>query len=218
MLTLAIMGNGPVNHMPDLKQYEDEVDIWIGADRGALILVENNITISHAVGDFDSINVEQRNEIMDKASHFSAYPSEKDATDLEIAIKKAIEMKPEKIYLFGVTGGRMDHTLINIQLLHTIVKHQIRGVIVDQWNHIELTKPGIYKVHKSEQYPYVSFVPFSKYVRNLSLTGFYYPLKDYDISWGSTRCISNKLTSEFGSFSYKEGSLLLIKSCDDPNG
>lgn len=72
--------------------------------------------------------------------------------------------------------------------------------------------PDLYKVSKDEQYPYISFIPYTKHVKGLTLTDFYYPLVDKDISWGSTLCISNKLTTNNGTFFYKEGILLLIKS------
>lgn len=214
MYTAAIMGNGPIDQIPDLKQYKEEIDIWIGADRGALTLAENGIVVDFAVGDFDSMDDCERKMLHDKALHVDTYSADKDETDLEIALYKAFEMKVEKIYIFGVTGGRLDHALINIQLLHSIVQKDLRGVIVDKWNQVELTKPGKYTVNKEEAYPYISFIPFTKRVGNLSLTGFLYPLTAYDHYWGSTRCISNQLVDENGIFSYEEGLLLFIKSRD----
>lgn len=47
-----------------------------------------------------------------KANVFRMYPSEKDQTDLEIALEQAYELAPKTIYIFGVTGGRLDHELI----------------------------------------------------------------------------------------------------------
>lgn len=217
MCTVAIMGNAPEDLIPDLKKYEDEVDIWIGADRGALILIEKGISVSYAMGDFDSIHEKQREIIAGKTDCFEIHPSEKNETDLELALQKAFELNPEKIYLFGVTGGRLDHGLINLQLLHTIADKSIRGIIIDKSNFLELTHPGTHTITHYEHYPYVSFVPITKHVKNLTLTGFYYPLEGYNLSWGSTRCISNQLQSREGTFSYEEGILLLIKSCDIPS-
>src|SRR5699024_4469001 len=99
-------------------------------------------------------------------------------------------------------------------LLHTVVQKDIRGIIVDKWNQLELTRPGTYTVSKSEYYPHISFIPFTKHVKNVSLTGFHYPLIEHDVFWGSTLCISNKFASETGTFSYTDGMLLIIKSRD----
>ena len=45
------------------------------------------------------------------------FKPEKDETDMEHALNWAIEQKPEKIRIFGATGGRIDHMFANIQLL-----------------------------------------------------------------------------------------------------
>ncbi|WP_280687201.1 thiamine diphosphokinase [Lentibacillus salicampi] len=211
---VAIIGNGPQELMPDLSGYEAIIDVWIGADRGSLTLVENNITLDYAVGDFDSMRATEKNIVQSQADVFEQHPSEKNQTDLEIALEKAYALNPEKIYLFGVTGGRLDHSLINIQLLYSIMGRGIQGFIVDGQNQLTLSEPGRHKICHDKNYSHISFIPYTRYVTGLTLEGFYYPLAEETISWGSTRCISNKLISDFGTFSYKEGILLVIKSRD----
>jgi len=215
MVTIGIVGNGPEDMLPDLSLYKQKVDIWIGADRGALILLKKGISVDYALGDFDSINKQEKQKIKNAATFYQQYPIEKDQTDIEITILKAFELDPSCIYLFGVTGGRLDHELINIQLLHSIVGRKIRGIIIDQYNQLELTMPGHHKIEQDDTYPNISFVPFTQTVKQLTLAGFYYPLHNQDISWGSTLCISNKLLSNSGNYSYVDGILLTIKSRDN---
>lgn len=217
MLSVGIMGSGP-DTLKDLSLYDKKVDIWIGADRGALTLMNRQIRLDYAVGDFDSINDKQKNFIRNHASNMETYPSEKAETDLEIALMKAMELNTGRVYLFGVTGGRLDHELSNIQLLYPIVKKGIRGIIVNENNYLELTMPGVHQITQDNHYPYISFIPFSRHVGGLTLKGFYYSLVDQDIFWGSTLCISNKLIKKNGTFSFKEGILLLIKSRDEMEG
>ena len=212
--TVAIIGNGPSNHIPNITTYTDEVDVWIGADGGVLTLIENGITPDYAIGDFDSIDITDKEKIHNKAQHVLTYPTDKDETDLELAIDKAIQLRPKQIYLFGVTGGRIDHTLINIQLLSRIIQQNIQGIIVDKWNHIELTNPGMHSIDQTKRFPYISFVPVTEIVSNLTLSNFIYPLNNFELNYGSTRCISNKLAQTSGTFSYDSGSLLVIKSGD----
>lgn len=214
MRTVAIIGNGPNNHIPNLKAYTNDVNVWIGADGGALTLIKNGITPDYAVGDFDSIDKSDKSEIHNYAPHVLTYPTEKNETDLELAISEAIKLKPSKIYLFGVTGGRLDHALINIQLLSQIVQHDIQGIIIDKWNQIELTEPGTHSIYQTKDYPYISFVPLTNVVSNLTLADFLYPLTNFKLQYGSTRCISNKLLEKVGTYSYDSGSLLVIKSND----
>lgn len=214
MKTVAIVGNGPSHLLPDFAEFNKNIDLWIGADRGALHLAAKNIQPYYAVGDFDSITEEEKLQVKSHAIAFEEYPVEKDETDMEIALKKAFMFQPECIYLFGVTGGRLDHELVNIQLLYSINQKGIRGIIVDQQNQLELTSPGTHTVTYDEKYPAVSFIPYTSEVEGLTLSNFYYPLINKKITWGSSLCISNKLLSKKGTFSYTNGILLLVKSKD----
>lgn len=215
MSVVAIVGSGPKAYLPDLTQYEAEVDIWIGADLGGIAILDQGIKLDYAVGDFDSVTAEQKEEILEQALHIDVYSEIKNETDLELALNKAYNIKAKKIYLFGITGGRLDHALINVQLLHAIINKNIRGFIIDCWNRMELKKPGTYTIFKNELYSYISFVPFTECVKRISLSGFTYPITDYDVTWGSTRLISNELELKKGSFSFEEGLLLLIQSRDN---
>ena len=214
MKVVAIVGNGPSGLVPNLHLFKDKIDSWIGADRGAYLIAEQKIPLEYAVGDFDSIDKHERQVISKNAAYMERHPIEKDETDMEIALNRADAMNPSKIYLFGVTGGRLDHELINIQLLYTILNKGIQAVIVDQSNQIEMLSPGIHTIENHEAYPYISLIPFTKEVEGIYLSGFYYPLSNTTISWGSTLCISNKLLSKKGTFSFDKGIVLLVKSGD----
>jgi thiamine pyrophosphokinase len=213
-LTIGIVGSGPEEAVPDLSYYKDEVDCWIGADSGSLKILQSGLSLHLAVGDFDSVSPEELNEIRRKTPNVEQLPSMKDETDLELAVRKAIELKPDTIIMFGVTSGRKDHELINIQMLYRIKKSGINARIADKQNEIELTEPGSYSIGRNPAFPYISFLPFTEMVEGLSLRGFIYPLQNEELSWGSTLCISNELTAGIGHFSYRRGILLVIKSRD----
>ncbi|MFC2950153.1 thiamine diphosphokinase [Virgibacillus sediminis] len=214
MTVVGIVGNGPPALCADLAKFTEHVDVWIGADRGAMTLVEQQMPVDFAVGDFDSVDDQQMSLIKQAAASYEGYPSEKDETDLEIALLKAFDLQPHTIYLFGVTGGRLDHELVNIQLLYSVIHKGIRGIVADSSNLLEMTLPGSYQVESNPDFPLISFIPYSREVSGLSLSGFKYPLVKEDISWGSTLCISNELISKYGTFSFDEGILLLVKSRD----
>ncbi|WP_138414920.1 thiamine diphosphokinase [Aquibacillus sediminis] len=214
MSTIAIVAGGPKQQIPQLDDFCTGVTTWIGADQGAITLLDAGITPDLAIGDFDSITDSQKEIVKQKAYSFQEYPIEKDETDLELAIDSAIAAGANKIYLFGVTGGRMDHGMVSVQLLYRLLKDSVEGVIIDQANLIQLYSPGTYHIKEDKNYPNISFLPFSKQIFGISLEGFYYKLSNADISWGSTLCISNKLLLEKGTFSFNEGILLVIRSRD----
>src|SRR5699024_1988554 len=146
MFIVSISRNGEINHVPDLVLYSQDIDAWIGADRCVLSLMELEIHVRCALGDFDSIDNNQKKTVEQNADVLEIHPPEKDKTDLEIALQKAISLEPDTIYLFGVTGGRLDHALINLQLLHKMIHNNIRGMIIDKWNEVEMAVPGTYNV------------------------------------------------------------------------
>ncbi|SFJ94372.1 thiamine pyrophosphokinase [Halobacillus dabanensis] len=217
MNRVVVVGGGPKSYIPDLKEFSCEDCYWIGADQGAEVLVEQGIAPDLAIGDFDSVSETSLKKIEQISQQMIIYPDEKDETDLELAINKALQRSPEHILLFGVTGGRIDHSQANIQLLYPLMKKQVKATIIDQQNRVELVTAGEHKIEAVEQYPYISFLPVTLDVKELTLVGFYYPLEKAYLPFGSTLCISNRLIEDTGTFSFKSGILLVIRSTDLPN-
>lgn len=212
MSLIAIVGGGPSQYIPE-NFYED-VSFWIGADGGAQVLMERGMRVDLAIGDFDSVTSDTLRKIKEEAYETKVYSREKDETDLELAVQEAISKGADHILFYGVTGGRMDHTLANIQLLYPMIQQNLKGTIVDRQNEMEVKLPGVHTVEYSDDYPYVSFIPLSLKVKSLSLQGFKYHLEAEDLPIGSTLCLSNELEKETGTYSFEEGIVLTIKSRD----
>src|SRR5699024_6880203 len=172
MSVVAIVGSGPKSYLPNLTDYEEEIDIWIGADLGGYRVINEGITLDYAVGDFDSVTEKQKEFILKKAIHTDAYNQMKNETDLELALNKAYEVGANKIYLFCISGCRRDHALINIELLFEIINKNIRRIIIALSYEIELKIPGTFILFKNNLYPYISFIPFTKEVKHVALSGF----------------------------------------------
>lgn len=213
-----ILAGGPKNHLPDLSLYRErmEEEFWIGVDRGVQYLFAAGITPDLALGDFDSIPQEIA-KILDRAPFpVRKFPAEKDQTDMELALEAALEYKPDEIRIFGATGGRLDHLLANIQLLSSPqYLEKVRHLrLIDKSNILEVKRPGSYTLEKDTKFPFVSFIPLTPVVENLTLQGFKYPLKNATIPFGSTLCISNELITDSGTFLFSAGILLVIRSSD----
>ncbi len=97
------------------QPYDGEID-----DRGALVYccdgaydwAKGRVRIDRNIGDFDSaksVPVPPPEEI---------YPSEKNFTDGEIALIKMLSDGVKEIEIYGGGGGREDHFLGNLHLLH----------------------------------------------------------------------------------------------------
>src|SRR5690242_7542131 len=114
-MIIHIVVGGPKELIPPLQEFDEDGVVWVGVDRGVVYLLGNGIMPKRAFGDFDSVTELELNWIRKNIPHLDIYPAQKDETDMELALSWAIQQKPEKIYLFGATGGRMDHALANIQ-------------------------------------------------------------------------------------------------------
>lgn len=213
-MRVGIVCGGPKEYLPQLK--EETIDYWIGADYGAIYLLEGGLPLDLAIGDFDSITKEQLNLIHLNAKQVLTYPSMKDETDTQLAIMEAIKVKATEIVLFGATGGRFDHTFANVWLLQQVIKDypEVACSIIDKKNKIEMLLPGEYSIKKEEAYPYISFYAISEKVEKLNLTNFKYPLQDETLLIGSILCISNEFIKDYGNVSFSSGILLLVRSTD----
>ena len=102
-----------------------EGDLIIGADKGYLTLVKNQIKPNIVIGDFDSYSGEVNCENIIK------FPVKKDFTDSALAIEHAISQGYKKIVVYGAIGGALDHTLANIALLADYTKKGIDISFID---------------------------------------------------------------------------------------
>lgn len=216
MMVINILAGGPDELLPQLTDFSGENTVWVGVDRGVYHLLSRNIVPVMGFGDFDSVSEVELALIESKIGQLNRFKPEKDETDTELALNWAIEQNPAEIRLFGATGGRIDHLLANVQLLIKPLSlgSSTRISIVDKKNIVYLAGPGTHTIKKIPEKKYISFVPLTLDVTNLTLEGFKFPLENRHISIGSTLCISNELINQYGTFSFSEGILIVIRSHD----
>ena len=180
-------------------------DFVICADAGARHLKKLQITPNVIVGDFDTFkgDLGEINRIK--------FPPEKDKTDTCLAIDFAISKGCGEICILGALGGRADHSLANIFLLKYMHDRNVRGELFDGKNRVFITDKDF---TVSQKGVYVSLFPLFSDVTGLTVKGMKYPLKNYTLPAGSTLCISNEVTGNDASVSFKSG-YLLVMLCRD---
>lgn len=203
MNKILIVGGGNFPSEKLLDFYKKDANIVIAVDRGYDFLSDKNIHVNYLIGDFDSINSEVRNK---KELKIIEYPSEKDATDLELAFDKAIELGADNVVVLGGTGTRLDHTMINIILLKKLFDAKIEGKIVDDNNFIEILK-GTKEFYKN-RYKYISIIPLEKTI-SVTLSGMKYPLDSKKVPVGSSLCISNEIKNDRGKISVSDYAIII---------
>jgi thiamine pyrophosphokinase len=210
---VVLVAGGPAEELPDLSLWPEAA--FVGVDAGTVRLLDNGILPSAAVGDFDSVSAKEYEKIERLFPDLVRAASEKDETDTELALEKAMSYQPETIILTGVTGGRLDHYM---SALHAVFFYQrnypeTRFFLINRKNRIRFLHPGSHSVLHDENYRFISFYPFAEEVKGLSLSGFKFEVANESIPFGSTRFISNELKDE-GTVSFTEGSCIMIESAD----
>ena len=101
---------GPLNYNIDTIYKEDRGEFIIGVDMACALLMEKNIPIDLAIGDFDSLKKGLMKDVIEYSDKITIYPSEKDYTDTYLAVKEALTMNHSEIIIYGGVGKRFDHS------------------------------------------------------------------------------------------------------------
>lgn len=212
-MIVILTAGGPEVELPDFSTLPKGV--FIGVDGGTVTLMNRGIEPAAAVGDFDSVTAEELAAINSQFPGLERVPAEKEETDTELALQKAMAFKPDQVIITGVTGGRLDHYMGALHIIHRYHEEfpHIQFMLIDRKNRIRFLNPGRHEVHRDERYRYISFYPFAEEITGLSLEGFKYPVRNETIPFGSTRFISNELLNS-GIVSFPKGHCIMIESSD----
>mgnify|MGYP003305128499 CR=1 FL=1 len=113
-------------------------DLLICADAGYSYIENTNLKVDILVGDFDSLD-----EIPTGIDIYKL-PSEKDDTDLFVAIQEGIKKGYRVFDIYGALGGRIEHSYANIQILANLAKQGITATLIDQATTIQMLTEGTY--------------------------------------------------------------------------
>lgn len=167
---------------------------------GAYLWAKTKVRIDENLGDFDSLA-----EIPEPPPA-EVFPSEKDKTDGELALDRALKAGAREIEIYGGGGGREDHFLGNLHLLYRAHEAGARAVMVTNRARIFAASGKVELAgHKGKT---LSIVPFGSKAHILESGGFKYPLAEAFL-YGSTRGISNVVTCDRAHFT-AEGNVLII--------
>lgn len=194
-------------------------DTVIAADSGLVTLDELKLPVHYIIGDFDSVPEElldryRQNGGGNPAVTIKKYNPVKDATDTHIAIELALELGAEEIVVLGATGTRIDHLLANIHLLVLPLQKNIKASIVDGHNKIYLINRNMTLCKKEMYGPFLSLLPLTETVTEVTLKGFKYPLTKRTLHIGESIGVSNEIAGAQADITLKDGILIAIESKD----
>ena len=177
----------------------------IAADSGFDHAHRLGVTVDLLVGDLDSISADG----LGLAAEIERHPTDKDATDLAIALDAAARKGPSRVFVVGGAGGRIDHFLANAALLTAPAYSGLDltwrpgGAVIHVVRHrIELSgSPG----------DVVSLLPYGGPARGVRTFGLRWPLTDAELGPGTSLGVSNLMVDTIAAVELDEGVLLVVQ-------
>ena len=168
---IAVIANGRIDDYNLIGQALKNYDQYIAVDGGLNHCLKLGITPLLLIGDMDSVDPAVKKEYSNLKE--LSFESEKDATDLELAIQFLMTKSPKSLTVFGGYGHRVDHSLSNLILLSRYpgkvfleTENEILGVIKES---LELsTSAG----------QTLSLIPINGPVHGITTDGLKWELKD----------------------------------------
>ena len=183
----------------------------ICSDGGANHAYNMNIVPDYIIGDLDSVNENIIEYYKSKNVIFERFPAKKDETDTELCIEFSNKLKVKEIHLIGALGGRIDHTIANINLLYYIRKKGIIPKIISEKEEIYIAIDEDITID-GEIGDTISILPIKNDAKCVTLKNLEYPLEESDMEFSRPLGISNVMTDINCNIKVKEGSIIIIKN------
>lgn len=209
--TCIIIGAGDltVGSIP----YDPETDYVIAADGGLMYCPVLEIEPDLILGDFDSVDedfAQAVQEIQKKCPEkVVCLPTEKDDTDMAFAIKCGLEAGYRSFRLYAANGGRLEHTIANIQMLKYLKEQDAVGYIMDGQGMILLAQNETISF-KDTMEGYINIFSMNEKAHGVTLHGLKYELDHVELTNAFPLGISNEFIGVQSEVTVEDGTLLII--------
>ena len=186
-----------------LRPFPAPGDYVIAADRGYDSLMAYGVTPDLVVGDFDSLGYTP------KHPNVTQLPTEKDDTDMVYALRKGQELGYRRFVLLGGVGGRLEHTLANLQLLDWLTTQGAVGFLAGEKTVATALRNGTI-TFPSSMSGFLSVFCNSGTAQGVTLTNLKFPLENQILENTFPLGVSNEFIGSEAIVSVKDGSLILV--------
>jgi len=205
---VVVVANGIIEDQDGSRAIAERADLLLCANGGALSVLGWGLTPAAVIGDMDSLDVETLGRLERAGVKLDRFAPRKDATDLELALDRAVDSGATRITILGALGGRIDQTLGNIMLL---TQPRLAGISVRiQEGDERLVLVCDTVTIRGEAGDTVSLLPLSRKVTHVTTDGLEYPLQDELLYQYASRGISNRMLANVATVTIGDGLLLVI--------
>jgi thiamine pyrophosphokinase len=189
------------------------VDLLIAADGGAASLDRIGRRPDRLIGDLDSVSADLVERLEAAGTRVERHPTDKDASDTELALGAAIAAGGTEIVLLGALGGaRLDHEVANLLL---IADPELEGVdvrLIQGGTTVRALRGGGRLTLDDADGELVSLLPVGGDATGVTTTGLRWSLADAVLRMGRSRGLSNELVEASASVSLERGTLLVVQT------
>lgn len=207
----VIVASGDV--APDDARHLDGAALVVAADGGAATLDAFGRRPDLLIGDLDSVDPGLVDRLEAGGVRVEQHPTDKEASDTELAVSAAIDAGATEIVVLGALGGaRLDHELANVLLLADpgLADRDIR--IVRGPTTVRLVAGGGRLELEGSIGDLVTLLPVGGTARDVTTSGLRWPLDGASLAMGRSRGLSNEVSSTPASVSVGDGALLVIET------
>ena len=179
-------------------------DCIVAVDGGFAHLEAIGCAPDVAMGDFDSLGyVPEGNLVI-------AHPAHKDKSDLELAFDYAAERGFRCVVVYGALGGRLDHSVANLQMCARFAEGGMRVQLIGADCAVDiLVGPGELDLPACDSGT-VSVFSAVGASHGVTEKGMEYPLENATLTNRTTLGLSNELAGQSASVSVEEGTLFVF--------
>jgi thiamine pyrophosphokinase len=193
------------------RELVDPAAVVLAADSGLHHAAELGLDAERVIGDFDSASPVTIARAEARGAVLERHPAAKDATDLELALDRAVHLGATEILVLGGGGGRLDHLIANVGLLAApaLRDRRVRAVFGPALLQI-LHGPGSLTVDGPPG-SFVSLVPVNGAASRITTGGLSFPLVDEDLPFATSRGVSNELLETVAEVRLDAGILAVVQ-------
>ncbi len=200
-----VIGAGEVD--PHLQLDLKDGDLLIAADAGWQTAEKLGLRPHLVIGDFDTLPAPDH-------PYTIVLPCEKDVTDMRAAVDLGLERGYTRFALYGGTGGRLAHTLANLQLLDYLSQKSCRGFLIgDGTVSTAITNDAL--DFPAGMCGYLSVFCNSGTARGVTLSGLKYTLTDDTLTGSDPLGVSNEFVGFPARVSVTDGTLFVLWQGDN---
>jgi len=208
MQRIIIFANGDLPDTNKARTILRNDDYIICADGGTRHASALDLKPALVIGDMDSTDSAYLKKLQADDVPIELFPRNKNETDLELAIAKAIEFNPKEIVIIAALGGRLDQTLANIALISNLQLSTFNLKLDDGAEEIFFCRDQAEVKGRSGDI--VSLIPWQGEVTGICTKNLKWALDNETFYPEKSRGISNEMTADVANIKISKGLLLIV--------